>query len=151
MKQETEKRTFVTIQKNFHTSAEEVFDAWLNTGLLGKWMFGPSVREETIVSLTNDPHPGGKFSYKVKRGDLVLDHIGTYLEIERPARLVFTWGVDIDSGDDSIVTIQIQPVENGCTLSLQHDMDIKWEPYADRTKASWTFMLNRLEECMSGI
>ncbi len=145
MNQEPEKRISVTVRKSFRWPAEAVFNAWLDVRLLDQWMFGASVRDEEIISLTNDPRPGGRFSYKVKRGDTVLDHTGTYLEIEQPGRLVFTWGVDIDPGDDSVVTIVIEPAENGCTLTLQHDMDAKWAAYADRTKAGWTYMLNVLE------
>ncbi|MBV8251805.1 MAG: SRPBCC domain-containing protein [Chitinophaga sp.] len=147
--EQTSDNTFsIQVQKDFHHTAEAIFDAWTDIWKLDKWMFGPSVREEEIIHLTNDLYPGGKFSYKVKRGDQELDHIGTYLEIDRPTRLVFSWGVDIDSGDDSMVSLDIQPTEVGCTLTLTHDMDNKWAPYADRTKESWTKILNILDERM---
>ncbi|RAJ73720.1 uncharacterized protein YndB with AHSA1/START domain [Chitinophaga dinghuensis] len=146
MQEEAENTCSIQVEKQFHHSAEEVFDAWTDIWKLDKWMFGPSVREEEIIHLNNDLYPGGKFSYKVKRGDQELDHVGTYLEIDRPTRLVFSWGVDIDSGDDSMVSLDIQPNDAGCLLTLTHDMDIKWAEYADRTKAGWTNMLNTLEE-----
>ncbi|WP_143307427.1 SRPBCC family protein [Chitinophaga vietnamensis] len=149
MKLESDNRAVVHIEQHFHHPAEEIFDAWLTPELLGKWMFGPTVRKEEIIHLTNDPRPGGRFSYKVKRGDMILDHIGTYLEIVRPIRLVFTWGNNIDAGDESTVTISIQPSGEGCTFILQHDMDIKWAEHADRIKASWSSMLEILDERLS--
>ena len=147
---EKNKRIVVTVEKTFSEPAESVFDAWLDTRSLSHWMFGPTVRDEEIVSLTNDPRPQGRFSFIVKRGDSVLDHKGTYLEIVRPTRLVFTWGVDVEPGDESIVVISIVATKDGCTLTLSHDMDMKWSDYAKRTEEGWTYMLellkNRLKE-----
>lgn len=142
---EKSNRVLVTVTKSFSESAESVFDAWLDTRSLTHWMFGPAVRDEQIVSLTNDPKPEGRFSFKVKRDGITLDHLGTYLEITRPTRLVFTWGVDDEPGDESIVSIDIVPAMDGCTLTLNHDMDIKWTEYAKRTEESWTRMLELLK------
>ena len=51
----------------FSIDAERVFDAWLDTGMIGQFMFGPSVRDEEIVRLTNEPRMGGHFSFVVRR------------------------------------------------------------------------------------
>lgn len=139
-------RVYVHVEKAFNVPAEKVFDAWVNTAALSSWMFGPSVREEEIVSLTNDPKPEGRFSFVVKRGNDILDHTGTYLEVQRPTRLVFTWGVNIEPGEESVVKIDIQPTKDGCYLKLEHDMDIKWSDYAERTREGWTYMIGLLKE-----
>jgi len=139
-------RFAVHVEKAFTEPAEKVFDAWLDIKFLGKWMFGPSVRKEEIVSLTNDPVTNGRFSFKVKRDADVLDHMGTYLEISRPTKLVFTWGVDTEPGDESIVTIIISSTDSGCILSLTHDMDSKWSEYGERTKQGWSYMIDLLHD-----
>ncbi|MBC9932035.1 SRPBCC family protein [Chitinophaga qingshengii] len=144
MKKVTDKRVFVQVEKAFEASAEKVFDAWLDIELLSHWMFGPAVRNEEILNLTNDPRPGGRFSYQVKRGNDILNHIGNYLEVKRPSLLVFTWGVDQEPGDESVVTIRITPTATGCLLQLEHDMDGKWAAYADRTEEGWTYMTGLL-------
>lgn len=148
---EKSKRVVVTVKKFFSEPAESVFDAWLDTRSLSYWMFGPTVRDEEIISLTNDPKPQGRFSFIVKRGDTVLNHIGTYLEITRPTRLVFTWGVDVEPGDESIVAIDIVDSSDGCTLTLNHDMDMKWSEYAKRTEEGWTYMLELLKNRLKGL
>lgn len=56
-------------------------------------MFGPAVRDEAIVRLDLAPHVGGSFSFVVRRQGEEINHVGTYLEIERRRRLVFTWGI----------------------------------------------------------
>lgn len=139
----------IKVIKHFKTPVDKVFDAWLDTDFLGKWMFGPDVRDEEIIKLENNPEVGGSFSYIVRREDQEIDHMGTYREIQRPNRLVFTWGVDVEAGDESVVTIDIESTKNGCRLTLVHKMDPKWEEYADRTKEGWTYMMDKLYEVMS--
>ena len=77
-----------------------------------------------------------------------IDHVGTYLEIERPNRLVFTWG--IGEAEASRVTVEIVRCEAGRELKLTHELHPDWADYADRTKAAWEKMLqvlfNRLEK-----
>lgn len=80
----------MTVSHAFDTSAERVFDAWLDPEMIGRFMFGPALREETIIHLNLDARVGGAFSFKVRRGDQDIDHVGHYREIDRPRRLVFT-------------------------------------------------------------
>jgi len=138
----------VTVIHRFNNAPERVFDAWLNAEMLAQWMFGPGVRDEEIVRLTMDPRIGGSFSFLVRRKGEEIDHVGTYLEIERPNRLVFTWG--IGEAEASRVTVEIVRCEAGCELKLTHELHPDWADYADRTKAAWEKMLqvlfNRLEK-----
>jgi uncharacterized protein YndB with AHSA1/START domain len=131
----------VRVTRRFNASAERVFDAWLSTEMIGRWMFGPTLRDEEIVRLVVDPRIGGEFSFVVRRQGTEIDHVGRYLEIERPRRLVFTWGIAGDSVDESRVIIDIVPLEAGCDLTLTHEMHPKWAEYAGRTEAGWTKML----------
>lgn len=138
----------VKVIKEFNSSPEKVFDAWLDPELIGQWMFGPELRDEKIVSLDTDPHVGGTFSFVVSRDGTELDHTGTYREIDRPHRLVFTWWIDEEAGDESVVTINIEPTSDGCRLTLVHEMAPKWKDYTERTQKGWTEMLNKLGELL---
>ncbi|HKX28543.1 MAG TPA: SRPBCC family protein [Blastocatellia bacterium] len=134
----------VRVTRRFSAPPEQVFDAWLNPELLGRWMFGPAVRNEEVVHLQVEPRVGGSFSFLVRRQGLEIDHVGKYREIERPRRLVFTWGIAGDSEDESVVIIEIVPLEAGSELTLTHEMPPKWADYAARTEAGWTRMLEAL-------
>ncbi|HYM85294.1 MAG TPA: SRPBCC family protein [Pseudoxanthomonas sp.] len=135
----------VTATRFLNASPERVFDAWLVPRTLGMWMFGPRVRDENVVRLDVDPRVGGHFSLKVERNGQVIDHVGEYLEMERPHRLVFTWAVKDDSYDaPSRVHIDITASGGGCVLTLVHVMDAKWTEYAERTQAGWNTMLEAL-------
>lgn len=136
----------VTVRRRFAAPAERVFDAWLDPEMIGQWMFGPNLREEEIVSLTVDPQVGGRFSFLVRRQGKELDHVGKYLEIDRPRRLVFTWGIAGFSVDETDVTIEIVPLDAGCELKLTHRK--VWTDYAQRTEAGWTTMVGVLAKLL---
>lgn len=148
-KDNTHNRPQVVVTEEFDVMPERVFDAWLDPEKISKWMFGPDIRDEEIIRLETDPQEGGIFSYMVRRGDNVLNHLGKYLEIDRPHKLVFTWGVESESEDESVVSIEIASTEKGCRLILTHDLDPKWADYTDRTKEGWNTMLDKLKEIIS--
>ena len=85
---------------------------------------------------------GGAFSFLVRRQGTEIDHIGEYLELDRPRRMVFTWG--IAGSDSSVVRIEIEPAGTGCELTLTHELHPDWADYADRTRGGWTTMLSTL-------
>jgi uncharacterized protein YndB with AHSA1/START domain len=134
----------VVVTRSFTTTAERVFDAWLDVDMIGRFMFGPALREETILHLKLDARVGGSFSFKVRRGDQDIDHVGTYREIERPRRVVFTWGIAGESTDESVVTIEIAAHSSGCELTLTHELQPQWADYAPRVEQGWTTMLAAL-------
>ena len=100
----------VRITHRYAASAERVFDAWLDPALIGRFMFGPHLRDERIVRLTVEPRVGGEFSFVVERQGQEFDHLGIYREIDRPRRLVFTWGIRAHLPETSLVTIEIEPL-----------------------------------------
>jgi len=134
----------VSVSRHFDASPERVFDAWLDPEMIGKWMFGPALREEEVLRIVADARVGGAFSFLVRRQGIEIDHVGKYREIDRPRRLVFTWGIAGDSEDESLVIIEIVPKGKGAELSLTHEMDPKWADYASRTEAGWAKMLDAL-------
>lgn len=136
----------IKVTKTFGAPAEKIFDAWIDPEMIGQWMFGPELREEEVVRLETDPEEGGTFSFVVRRDGEELNHLGRYLELDRPRRLVFTWGIESESEEESVVTIEITPAEGGCRLTLTHTLDPKWAEYADRTRESWSYMLDKLSE-----
>lgn len=128
----------VRVTRRFNASPERVFDAWLDTAMIGRFMFGAHLRDEQVVSLSNEPRVGGRFSYKVTRQGQLIDHMGTYCELGRPRRLVFTWGVDREENDKSIVIIELASDGNDCVLTLTHRIDPAFADYAERTEQGWS-------------
>ncbi|MDI5935721.1 SRPBCC domain-containing protein [Halomonas kalidii] len=127
----------VSISRDFAASPERLFDAWLDPAMVRHW-FAPGLGEMVRVEI--DPRVGGTFRLDQQRGDELAQHWGTYVELERPRRLVFSWCVDGVDGED-LVTIDIAPVETGSRLTITHRMEADFAEYADLTRQGWGMML----------
>lgn len=138
----------VHASRRFAAPPERVFDAFLDTRLIARWMFGPDLREQEVVRLQLDPRVGGTFSFLVRRGEREVDHVGEYLEIQRPHRLQFTWGAREDLPATSHVRVDIDPFPAGSALSLTHELHPQWGAAAEATKDAWTKMLDALARAL---
>ena len=132
----------------FKQSRETVFDAWLDPATVGQWMFGPAIRDEEVVSIEIEPKVGGAFSFLVRRQAVVVDHIGTYLTVERPSTLEFKWGVK-GMADSSCVRISIEGHDSGCMLTLIHELQPEWAAYLQRSVEGWGEMLKVLDKTLT--
>lgn len=132
------------VTHRFKASPERVFDAWLDQETVMKWMFPKG----DIVRVEIDPRVGGRFSFVDRREGEEVDHVGEYLEIDRPRRLVFTFGMPSMSPDFDRVTVEIVPLETGCELTLTHEMSAEWKEYLDSTKDAWTTMLAAMAKAL---
>ncbi len=139
----------IRIRRPIKASPERVFDAWLEPAMIQRFMVSTQVRDEELVHLKVDARVGGRFSFLVRRAGQLIDHVGTYREIDRPRRLVFTWGVDEEQGDKSVVSIDIEPSADGCVLTLTHQLDPAWADYAERTEQGWSFITGKLAEALA--
>ena len=138
------KPTAIAVQ-TFAVPPQRVYDAVLDPDMIARFMFGPLLREEEILHIRNEPMVGGAFSYKVRRGADEIDHIGKYLELDPPRRIVFTWAIaGASDNDPSTVTIDITPTSEGCSLRLTHEMAEDWADYVDRSRAGWEKMFGVL-------
>lgn len=70
--------------QKFSVTAERVFDAWLDPALIARWMFGPALREEEVLRIDPDAKVNGRFAFLVRHNGEEIDHMGTYLELDRP-------------------------------------------------------------------
>lgn len=139
-----------TVAGLFSVPAERVFDAFLDKNMIGRFMFGPEIRDEEIVSLQNKTWVGGSFSFIVRRQGKTFNHTGEYIEIERPRRLVFTWAVKEDpANNQSRIVIEILPVIAGCELTLTHEMPRGQEDFVEQGKVAWGKMIDKLTELLS--
>jgi uncharacterized protein YndB with AHSA1/START domain len=137
------------VLRRFDASAERVFAAWSDPVWLGRWMFGPGVRDERIVRLTLEARVGGKFSFVVNRQGTEVEHVGEYLEIDPPRLLVFTWGTRDSLPETSRVIVEITPRDSGCEVKLTHLMGAKWSADVDKAADAWTKMLDALERAIA--
>jgi uncharacterized protein YndB with AHSA1/START domain len=133
-------RTTVRVSRRFHAAPDRVFDAWLDPASARQWMFATPGGEMRRVDI--DARAGGRFEVIEKRGAEEAQHCGTYVEVDRPRRLVFDFAVPQFSRETTRVTVMIDPRDGGCELALTHDGVLA--DYAERTAAGWNTMLDGL-------
>jgi uncharacterized protein YndB with AHSA1/START domain len=89
-----------------------------------------------------DARVGGKFVFVDRRDGEDIEHVGEYLEIDRPRLLVFTFAVPKFSTQRTTVSIDIVPDGAGCALTLTHEGVLP--DYASRTEHGWGKILDGL-------
>jgi uncharacterized protein YndB with AHSA1/START domain len=136
----TDVRPIVRVTHPFEASAERVFDAWLDPKTAGRWLFATPTGQMVRVEI--DARVGGRFIFVDRREGEDIEHCGEYLDIDRPRRLVFAFGVPKYSPEMTHVRIEIVPREAGCQLTLTHEGVLP--EYTSRTQAGWTEILARL-------
>ncbi|MGH7291410.1 MAG: SRPBCC family protein [Myxococcota bacterium] len=139
------KSAVVRVVHRFSASPERVFDAWLDPKRAGQWLFATPQGEMVRVEI--DARVGGSFAFVDRRDGEDVEHIGTYLELDRPRRLVFTFGVPKFSAETTRVVVEILPVGAGCELTLTHEGVLP--DYASRTQAGWTSILDGLARTLT--
>ncbi len=107
------------VTRHFDASPERVFDAWLDPQTARKWLFTSPTSE--MHSTEIDPRVGGTYAITDRRDGTDYTGGGEYLEIDRPHRLVFTFGMPQFSPDFDRVTVEIVPDGAGCVLTLTHE------------------------------
>ncbi len=139
------------VHQHLLAPAEQVYDAWLDPQQVRHWLaaalksFGLSGE---IHRVEIDSRVGGKFLFSDLRDGREARHWGTWLELVRPNKLVFTWIVsESEAANPSIVTLAMQSSDNGCDVTLVQEMDESWRDYLPQTEAGWARMLQQIESC----
>ena len=134
------------ITHTYDAAPEQVFDAWLDPAVARRFLFATPIGE--MIRAEVDAKVGGQFTFVDRRPDMgpsgadVL-HTGEYLEIDRPRRLAFTFGVPQFDPGFTRVTVEIAPTATGCDLTLtQSDVPDEW---AEGSKQGWGMILATLE------
>lgn len=125
----------VEVAVQIAANPETVFDFFTDPDRMIQWM-GRSAEL--------DPRPGGGFRCDIN-GDSVAN--GTYVELEPPRRVVFTWGWE---GEDSVtkpgsstVEVLLEPEAGGTRVRLIH-RDLPSAESAAKHGHGWRHYLDRL-------
>jgi uncharacterized protein YndB with AHSA1/START domain len=109
----------VQVRRRVKTTAEELFDLWTQPDLMVRWMSPFPGAVDCKASC--DLRPGGAFSLVMSSAESRRDVSGTYLEIDRPRRLVFTWMGPLTNHVNTLVTLELHPHGDETDLVLTHE------------------------------
>jgi len=138
----------VVVTHRYAASAERVFDAFLDPAIARRFLFATATGE--MIEAEIEPRVGGRYAFTERRPDMGdVRHVGEYLEIDRPRRLVFTFGVPQLDPRMSTVTIEIAAAADGCVLTLTNDGVPP--DYLDGNRDGWTRILDGLLPAYDGV
>lgn len=147
----------VEVSHTFDASAETVFDAWLAPPLAREFLFATDTG--SMVRCDIEPYVGGGFTVIEKRprddgqpGTHEVEHVGRYLDIDPPLRLVFSFAVPQYSAGETTVTLEFNyHSPGGCELTLTHELGDSPAAHEnrDRTREGWLAILARLEAALA--
>ena len=123
--------TTLTLTRRIPAGREDVFAAWTDPEIFKRWWAPPGT---TMNSLELDPRVGG-----------------TFVEIERPSRIVYTWAWEEDDGPghESLVTIEFRENGRETDVTLTHER-LASEQSRDNHRHGWTGILDNLAAMFGG-
>jgi uncharacterized protein YndB with AHSA1/START domain len=133
----------ISVKHRYVAPAEQVYDAWLDPVQARRFLFATATG--TIVHCEIDARVGGRFAIVDRRDGEDVLHEGTFIELERPRRIVFTLRVPRFSAAEDRVAIEIEPASTGCTLTLTTRTDDEW---AEATRNGWAMILDVLDQML---
>jgi uncharacterized protein YndB with AHSA1/START domain len=148
--------TTVEMTRLIQAPVEMVFDAWLNSDVMRKWLF---TTEETNKSATNEPVEGGTWEIIDHREGTDYRGIGSYIKIERPTTLFFTFKMPQFSESEDTIQVTFAEQENNCLMIFTHEIIVPHEPewtkkdiekalheYNLQTEQGWSKMFDNLKQ-----
>ena len=135
--------TSLRLSRTIQADLETVFEAWTKPEHLNQW----SAPEGMAVEAEVDLRVGGRYRIRMKSPDgETFNAVGEYLEIDRPNRLVYTWGWEETGNNDyeTRVTVEFFDREGGTEVVLTHELFPDAE-LAAKHNEGWTSCLNRLD------
>ncbi|MGA8035766.1 MAG: SRPBCC domain-containing protein [Candidatus Acidiferrales bacterium] len=133
-------------KRHINAPAEKVYDAWLDPETAGKWLFTTPTGQMTRVEI--DPVQGGKFLFVDRQDGENVEHVGEYLLLDRPHKIVFNVTVPKYSSTHTRVEVDIEESpEAGCDVTVLHDG--VFQDFARRTAQGWMQILGDLEATLA--
>ncbi|TCC39572.1 SRPBCC family protein [Kribbella sindirgiensis] len=133
--------TEIRIERVLPATIGRVYDAWTRADLLVQW-YCPNPKLDLKVQA--DVRTGG--SYVVEMGPYVVR--GTYLEVEPPRRLVFSWKWDGTDDEPTRVEVELSEVPDGTRMLLSHTGFATAEDAANH-RQGWEPEVLRLAELLT--
>lgn len=136
----------VRVSKLIPASREAVFEAWLNPNIRRHW-WRPAGDGTECLECDIDPRVGGQFRTVATNRDKSAGcrNFGTFLEIIRPERLVFTWSSELreDAVHDTLVTVEFHERGDQTLVVVIHEK-LPTPSQGDAHEQGWTCLLRYL-------
>ena len=136
----------VQVRRRVKAGAEQIFDLWTKPDLMVRWMSPFPGAVDCKASC--DLRPGGAFSLVMSSEELSREVSGTYVEVDRPRKLVFTWTGPLTNNVTTQVTVELNPRGGETDLVLTHQRLPTQAIHEGHTKG-WGNILDHLADVVS--
>ena len=109
----------VQIRRRVRATAEQIFDLWTKRDLMVRWMSPYPSAVDCKASC--DLRLGGAFSLVMSSKESIREVSGTYVQVDRPRKLVFTWIGPLTNNVNTLVTVELHPRGDETDLVLTHE------------------------------
>jgi uncharacterized protein YndB with AHSA1/START domain len=133
----------VELRRFLPVARERVFAAWSDPTLMMRWFM---VERDWSTRIASDFRVGGSYRIDIFKSDgtLFVAH-GTWLVIEPPSRLAFSWKSQEPRVEDSTVTVELAAAHGGTELVLRHE-GLPASDVGRMHEVGWSGTLERLDE-----
>lgn len=137
----------LSIVTNFKATPDKVWRAWTDPQAIKQWM-APSDAFSVLLAEA-DVRVGGRYHIVMKSPEgEEHDVSGTYREVVREKRLVYTWAWKSTPERESLVTVELRAAGSGTELTLKHEQFFDAEA-RDRHQHGWDGCIGRLERLLA--
>lgn len=137
------------MERTFPVSPERVFRAWTEPEAIRRW-FGPEGFK--MIAAEVDLRVGGQYRWTIQDGDGNVRYVsGTYREIRRPTRLVFTWiwAYEISNPDEEIMLVSVDFIGQGDETRVVLTQErLPDQSILESHRAGWGDSLKRLDRLL---
>jgi uncharacterized protein YndB with AHSA1/START domain len=132
----------LVVRRAFAARREQVFSAWTDPDVLLAW-FRPA-RDWVTTGVDVDLRTGGGFRISMQAPDgRIVILCGTYLEIDPPKKLAFTWVHEGSDKDETLVTVEFREQSGVTEVTVTHARFAD-EAARDRHERGWQASLQNL-------
>ncbi len=134
----------LSISREFDAPRERVFEAWTTREHIVSW-WGPEGYQLSYCEM--DFEVGGHWEYCMRNVEDGTEHWirGEYLEIDEPARLVFTY-INNDDANVSVVTLDFVELDGARTELRFRQIALPSVAERDGHEGGWSSSFNLLED-----
>jgi uncharacterized protein YndB with AHSA1/START domain len=137
----TDDRT-LRIERTYQAPIEAVFEAWTSEEVLRRWWHTERGWETSEAEV--DLRVGGKVRVVMRDPDKDVEYGGggSYIEVEPPTRLAFTWTWDDDTRE-TLIEIDLEESDGVTTVRFTHNR--LWDDEAVRShEDGWNKLFDNL-------
>ena len=110
------------VRQRLPAPPDVVFDEWTDAARLAEWM---CPRPARCLNVEADPRIGGTVRFDIEEAGRTFRVSGTYLTLERPHRVAFTWSCSTwpDPTIQTVVTVTIEPDgADTSIMTIEHEL-----------------------------